>query len=135
MSTTVNKSKVKESRIVFQLNIDKSEGIITSNGWEFPKQTKAIKGIQLSSDYPNKLYHRGSQRIEIGGDEIFPDQFQSSLLMSSLAVAPKERFFDLGEVAPNDLSVKIRYQDENHSQAVFNGGYKLIVTFLIDESV
>ena len=136
MSTaTKPKSNTKESRISFILQVDQNEGIITSSGWEFPKQTKAVKGIQLTSDYPDKLYYRGSQRIEIGGEELFPEGFHSRMLMSSLAVAPRERFFDLGEVPPKDLSVKVRYKDENHGSASFNGGYKVIATFLIDEAV
>lgn len=136
MSTTTKpKVNTKESRVSFTLQVVQNESIVSSSGWEFPKQTKAVKGLQLTSDYPDKLYYRGSQRIEVGGEELFPDGFHSRMLMSSLAVAPRERFFDLGEVDPKDLSVKLRYKDLSNGSANFNGGYKVIATFLIEEAL
>ena len=133
MSTV--KQKLKETRVSYTFQVVQSQSSVIPNGWELPKQTKAVKGIQLSADYPDKLYYRGSQRIEIGGEELFPDNFDSRLLMSSLAVAPRERFFDLGAVAPGDLSIKVRYKDVNHGKAAFVGGYKVIITLLLDQTV
>ena len=133
MSTV--KQKLKETRVAFSFKVDQVNSSVNPQGWELPKQTKAVKGIQISADYPDKLYYRGSQRIEIGGEELFPDDFDSRLLMSSLAVAPRERFFDLGDILPGDLSVKVRYKDEEHGKAPFVGGYKVTITLLIDEAV
>ncbi|WP_236669162.1 hypothetical protein [Aquimarina mytili] len=55
--------------------------------------------------------------------------------MSSLSVAPKERFFDLGAVLPGDLSVKVRYQDTDHPSTDFGEGYKVSLIILIHEAV
>ena len=131
MSTT--KQILKETRVSYSFRVNQSESNVNTSGWELPKQTKTVKGIQISADYPDKLYYRGSQRIEIGGEELFPEGFDSRMLMSSLAVAPRERFFDMGDVAPGDLSIKVRYKDVNHAKAPFVGGYKVTITLLIDE--
>ncbi|WP_246848960.1 hypothetical protein [Aquimarina sp. U1-2] len=89
----------------------------------------------MTTDQPDKLYYRGCQKIEIGGEELFPEGFESRILMSSLNVAPRERFFDLGEVLPGDLSVKIRYEDKDHSKAIFAQGYSVSVILLLEESL
>ncbi|WP_103072268.1 hypothetical protein [Aquimarina sediminis] len=127
--------KTKETRVSFSFKVDKQDGLITVDHPELPKHTKMVKGLQLICDYPDKLYHRGSQRIEIGGEELFPEGFDSKLLMSSLSVAPKERFFELGDVLPGDLSVKIRFRDKNHNSADFEQGYTVSIILLIEETV
>ncbi|WP_282088292.1 hypothetical protein [Aquimarina algiphila] len=115
--------------------MDKANGLFTVDNLELPKHTKLVKGLQLISEYPDRLYYRGSQRIEIGGEELFPDGFDSKILMSSLSVAPRERFFELGDVLPGDLSVKVRYQDKDHSNAAFGQGYKVSLIILIAEGL
>jgi len=128
------KQTLKETRLTYTFQVKQNDTTLTVEGWELPKQTKAVKGIQILSDYPDKLYYRGSQRIEINGEELFPEGFHSRLLMASLAVAPRERFFDLGAVTPGDLSVKVRFKDQNHSKAAFSGGYQVTVVLLIEEA-
>ncbi|WP_108866868.1 hypothetical protein [Aquimarina aquimarini] len=127
--------KTKETRVTFSFKVDKENEGITISHLELPKYTKKVKGLQLISDYPSKLYYRGSQRIEIGGEELFPDGFTSKLLMSSLSVPPRERFFELGEVAPGDLSVKVRFTDKEHTLASFEQGYTVSLIVLIEESL
>ncbi len=128
-------NSTKETRVTFSFRIPEANKLITVDNLELPKHTKMVKGLQLISDYPDKLYYRGSQRIEIGGEELFPDGFDSKILMSSLSVAPKERFFDLGAVLPGDLSVKVRYQDTDHPSTDFREGYKVSLIILIHEAV
>ena len=127
--------KTKETRVVFSFTVEKQNGLITVDNFELPKQTMFVKGIQLISDYPDRLYYRGKQRIEIGGEELFPDGFESKILMSSLSVAPRERFFELGDVLAGDLSVKIRFADKDHSSTGFDGGYTVTVVLLISEKL
>ncbi|GAA4277019.1 hypothetical protein [Aquimarina mytili] len=125
----------KETRVTFSFTVSEANKLITIDNLELPKHTKMVKGLQMISDYPDRLYYQGSQRIEIGGEELFPDGFDSKILMSSLSVAPKERFFELGDVLPGDLSVKVRYQDKNHSNADFDEGYKVSLIILIEEGL
>lgn len=127
--------KTKETRVIFSFKVEKQNGLTSIDNFELPKHTKYVKGIQLLSDYPDRLYYRGKQRIEIGGEELFPDGFESKILMSSLSVAPRERFFELGNVLPGDLSIKLRFEDADHNKADFNGGYTTTIILLISERV
>ncbi len=124
----------KETRISFPFQVTKANGLVNVDNLELPKHTKLVKGLQLISNAPDKLYYRGSQRIEIGGEELFPDGFDSKILMASLSVAPRERFFDLGEVLPGDLLVKIRFEDKDHPKASFEEGYQVSLVILIEEA-
>lgn len=123
----------QEIRKLFTFFVDVQDKLYSPRGWELPKRTRFVKGIQLTSDYPDRLYYRGAQRVEIGGEEIFPEGFESRILMSSLSVAPMERFFNLGQVLPGDLSVKIRYQDTPHDRTRIDDGYQVSVILLLEE--
>lgn len=127
--------QTREIRKTFSFQVNEAGKLYTPLKWELPKKTAFVKGLQLTSDFPNKLYYRGSQRIEIGGDELFPEGFDSKILISSISVAPRERFFDLGEVQPGDLSVKMRYQDQDHERAVLGNGYQVSVVLLLEEGI
>jgi len=131
----MQEEETKETRVVFSFPVEKQNGLNTIDSFELPKHTKYVKGIQLISDHPDRLYYRGKQRIEIGGEELFPDGFHSKILMSSLSVAPKERFFELGDVLAGDLSVKFRFEDSDHTNATFDGGYTVTVVLLISEKL
>lgn len=126
---------LKETRKQFTFEVNEPGKVYSPAKWELPKKTKFVKGIQLTSDHPEKLYYRGSQKIEIGGEEIFPEGFESRILMSSLSVAPRERFFELGQVLPGDLSVKPRFEDQEQEKAAFAGGYMVSVVLLLQEVI
>lgn len=125
----------REIRKVFTFSVTEANKFYSPLNWELNKKTIAVKAIQLSSDYPDKLYYRGAQRIEIGGDEIFPEGFDSKFLISSVSVGPQERFFPLGDVLPGDLSVKLRYEDKDHQRAPFESGYQVKVILLTEERI
>ncbi|UZO81372.1 hypothetical protein NBT05_02600 [Aquimarina sp. ERC-38] len=129
------KQHTKETRVVFSFRMEKQNGLVSIDTFELPKHTRYVRGIQLLSDYPDRLYYRGKQRIEIGGEELFPDGFESKILMSSLSVAPRERFFELGDVLPGDLSVKVRFEDTDHTKANFDTGYMVTLILLIQQSI
>lgn len=127
------KTATKETRITFPFKVETANNTFNVSPFELPKHTTFIKGVQLISDHPDRLYHRGRQRIEIGGEEVFPEGFDSKLLMASVSVAPRERFFDLGDVLPGDLSIKIRFEDRDHNAAPFEEGYGVSLVVLIEE--
>ncbi|MGH2611875.1 MAG: hypothetical protein ACRDFB_02365, partial [Rhabdochlamydiaceae bacterium] len=81
--------------------------------FELEKSIIAIKGLLLTSDRDDLLYANGSQRIEINGEEIFPEGYESKLLMSGVNVQPNKRYFDLGNMLPGNGRVKIEYTDTN----------------------
>lgn len=96
--------------------------------FDLDKNVKLVSGLLLSSSDPRKLFFRGSQRIEISGDELFPEGYESKLLMSGISVPPSDRFVDLGDgVLSGNCEVKIQYVDEANDNAVFNP-YKVTLT-------
>lgn len=95
--------------------------------FDLDKNVKLVRGIILSSDKPNILFYRGSQRIEISGDEIFPEDFESKLLMSGIAVAPNQKYRSLGNgVIAGNGEVKVQYKDTQNPNASFTL-YKVII--------
>jgi len=111
-----------ERRIVdkpFTFTVD-AEGQPVSKKFDLDKNVKLVRGIMLSSNYPNLLFYRGSQRIEISGEEIFPENYESKLLMSGLSVAPDEKFRTLGNgVVAGNGELKVQYKDTVNTRAPF----------------
>ena len=98
-----------------------------SKKFDLDKNVKLVRGIIISSDKPNLLFYRGSQRIEISGDEIFPEDFESKLLMSGIAVAPNQKYRSLGNgVIAGNGEVKVQYKDTQNPNASFTL-YKVII--------
>lgn len=96
-----------------------SPGTTITQTFELDKTIKSVCGLLLSSDKDDLLYYRGSQKIEINKEEIFPDGYESKLLMSGINVSPKQRFYDLGNVNPGNGSVKITYVDTEDGRTNF----------------
>lgn len=96
-----------------------TEGAKVSDTFELDKDITTVKGLLLSSDRDDLLYFRGSQKIIINAEEIFPEHYESKLLMSGINVAPHQRFYDLGEVGTGNRNVKIEFQDNTSGQASF----------------
>ena len=112
---------------VYSFAVD-TEGGIYNKKFDLDKNVKLVRGILISSDLPLMLYYRGSQRIEISGDEIFPEDYESKILMSGLSVPPDEKFKTLGDgVVAGNGEVKIQYKDFGNPLAPFTG-YKVTVT-------
>lgn len=97
----------------FDLTVDSPERTFSST-FELDKNVSAIYGLLVTSDRDDMLYYRGSQRIEINREEIFPDKYESKLLMSGLGVAPDERFYSLGKLEPGNFKIKLDYTDTSH---------------------
>lgn len=106
-----------------------SEGQTISKKFDLDKNVKLVNALFLSSDQPNLLFYRGSQRIEISGDEIFPEDFESKILMSGISVPPDQKYRTLGNgVLAGNGEVKIQYKDVLNPNAPFSA-YKVIIVF------
>ncbi len=79
--------------------------------FDLDKNTRSVAAMQITSDKPEQIYNRGSQRIEISGDELYPEDYETKLLMSGISVAPDARFVELGEVQPGNGEIKILFKD------------------------
>lgn len=109
-----------------------SEGEPVNKKFDLDKNVKLVHGIMMSSDRPDLLFYRGSQRIELSGEELFPEDFESKIFMSGMAVAPDDKYRSLGNgVVAGNGEFKIQYKDSSNVNAPF-AAYKVIVTLLCE---
>ena len=101
----------------FDIQVDQALGQVKAE-FELEKTVERIGGLLLSADRDDLLFYRGSQKIEIGGREIFPEEYESKLLMSGISLKPNDRFFSL-DAEPGNGMVSLAYQDSDHPQATF----------------
>ncbi|MBN8721129.1 hypothetical protein SAMN05444410_10194 [Hydrobacter penzbergensis] len=89
-------------------------GQLISSTFQLDKTVTLLYGLLLTSNRDDMLYYRGSQKITINRDEIFPDKYESKLLMSGINVSPNDRYYLLGEKDPGNGQIKIDYLDSNN---------------------
>lgn len=111
----MNKKIVKKR---FDLQITE-QNKITSKTFELEKNITSIKGLLINSDRDDLLYYRGSQKIEINAEEIFPEGYESKLLMSGINIPPRGRYYALGNVPPGNGLVRVEYKDIPDARAPF----------------
>ena len=89
--------------------------------FDLDKDIRIVKALQMTSSQSNMLFYRGSQRIEISGDELYPEDYESKLLMSGISVPPEERFSELGNnVLAGNGEVKVLYKDKDNPSTFFS---------------
>jgi hypothetical protein len=84
---------------------------IHSKTFELDKNIVAIHGLLFTSDRDDLLYYRGSNKVEINRQEIFPDDYESKLLMTGINVSPNDRYYNLGGMEPGNGKLKVDYKD------------------------
>ncbi len=105
-----------------------ADGQPVSKKFDLDKNVKVVHGIMMSSDRPNLLFYRGSQRIELSGEELYPEDYESKMFMSGLGVAPDLRYKSLGNgVVAGNGELKIQYKDTANPNAPF-AVYKVIIS-------
>ncbi|MFT3843687.1 MAG: hypothetical protein QM725_01440 [Lacibacter sp.] len=87
--------------------------------FELDKTVEKIHGILFTSDRDDLMYYRGSAKVEINSEEIFPEAYESKLLMSGLNVSPNDRYYSLGGIAPGNFKVKVEYKDNPDTRLAF----------------
>jgi hypothetical protein len=88
--------------------------------FDLDKNVRVVLGLLVSSDNPRLLFFRGSQRLEISGDELYPEDYESKLLMSGISVPPNEKYVELGNgVVAGNGEIKMLYKDTDNSNAPF----------------
>lgn len=90
-----------------------------SKTFELDKTIAFVKGILFTSDKDDLLYYRGSQKVEINKQEIFPENYESKLLMTGINVAPNQRYYDAGDLPVGNGSVKVEYKDTSDGRTGF----------------
>lgn len=109
----------------FDLLVTEEEGTVTDS-FELDKDITSVRGIMITSDRDDLLYFRGSQKIQINAEEIFPENYESKLLMSGINVPPHQRYYDLGGVGAGNKIVKVDFKDNPSSQTGF-GNYRVSI--------
>lgn len=102
----------------FDLKIT-TEGGVTKGEFQLDSNAESVYGIAVTSDFEELLYYRGSQKIQVNDQELFPDNFESKLLMSGLAVAPNQRVAKVGLVPSGNGKIEIWYKDTDSDKASF----------------
>ena len=92
---------------------------IFSKTFELDKNIVSVTGILFTSDKDDLLYYRGSQKVEINKEEIFPENYESKLLLSGINVSPDNRYYDLGNQPAGNGTIKVEYKDTEDSRAAF----------------
>jgi hypothetical protein len=92
--------------------------------FELDKTITRIHGILFTSDRDDLLYYRGTGKVEINGQEVFPDNYESKLLMTGLNVSPNDRFYTLGGIPTGNGKVKVDFRD-NQSEAMAYANYRV----------
>jgi hypothetical protein len=96
-----------------------SASIPYSKKFDLDRNIRVVTAILMTSNKPHLLFYRGSQRIEISSDELFPEGYESKLLMSGLNVPPNEKFEELGEVMAGNGELKVLYKDTDNNNVPF----------------
>ena len=100
----------KPVRKRFDLDIT-TEFQSVSKTFNLDKNIKFITGLLISSSRDDLVFFRGSQRIEINGEEHFPENYESKLLMSGINISPRQRYYEMGSISTGNGVVKVAYKD------------------------
>ncbi len=102
----------------FDISVTEPDKIF-SKSFELDKNIVSVKGILFTSDKDDMLYYRGSQKVEINKEEIFPENYESKLLLSGINVSPNNRYYDLGNQPAGNGTIKVEYKDTEDTRAAF----------------
>ena len=90
-----------------------------SQTFELDKTIAFVKGILVCANKDDLLYYRGSQKIELNRQEIFPEGYESKLLQSGTNCPVNQRYFNTGNMPIGNGQLKVTYKDITDSRAAF----------------
>lgn len=90
-----------------------------SKTFELDKTIAFVKGMLFTSDKDDLLYYRGSQKVEINKYEVFPEGYETKLLMTGINVSPNQRYYEVGDLPVGNGSVKVDFKDTSDSRTGF----------------
>lgn len=101
--------------------------------FELDKNANYLIGIALTSSRDDLMFYRGSQKILLNDMELFPEGFESKLLLSGLNVAPDNRMISLGQLNTGNGKLEIIYTDKAHELIKFSPYRVTIYSFSVVE--
>jgi hypothetical protein len=102
----------------FDIKVTKENEVVKGT-FELDKNANYVKGILITSDRDELLFYRGTQKIQLNDRELFPEDFESRLLMAGLNVAPDERAITLGDIESGNGRLEVWYKDADHANTQF----------------
>ncbi len=102
----------------FDIKIENNDQV-TKAAWELDKNANLLYGLLLTSDREDLLYYRGSQKIRLNDQELFPEDFESKLLMTGLAVSPNDRMVKVGLIETGNGRIEVSFKDQTHPKVKF----------------
>ena len=80
----------------FDIHVTEANKIF-SKTFDLDKNITHVEGIVITSDKDDMIYYRGSQKIEINKEEIFPENYETKLLQVGINVPPNNRYYSIGK--------------------------------------
>jgi hypothetical protein len=102
----------------FDIEVTTADTIHTKT-FELDKNVESVHGILFTSDRDDLLYYRGTGKVEINNNEVFPEGYESKLLMSGLNTSPNDRYYNTGGIQPGNFKLKVDYKDTNDARLAF----------------
>ncbi|MBD3637199.1 MAG: hypothetical protein HUJ25_07610 [Crocinitomicaceae bacterium] len=97
----------------FDLHVDGANKTVKGE-FELDKNSHLLMGVAITSDQDQLVFYRGSQKIQLNDSELFPEGFESRLLMSSVSVPPNQRMVKIGLKETGNGRVEVWYTDKDH---------------------
>lgn len=110
-----------------------AENQIVKQEFELDKNANYLIGISLTSSRDDLMFYRGSQKILLNDMELFPEGFESKLLISGLNVAPDNRMITLGQLQTGNGKIEVAYTDKAHELIKFSPYRVTIYCFSVVE--
>lgn len=104
----------------FNLQVTTANQVVTEK-FELDKTAKKILGFLITSDAEDLIFYRGTQRIELSGTELFPEDYETKILMFSLNVPLNERYYNMKDknVELGNGIIKVTYTDNASPRMYF----------------
>ncbi len=99
-------------RIKKRFNIEINDtGTVINKTFELDKNITCIHGLLFTANRDDLMYYRGTQKVEVNMREVFPEEYETKLLMSGINVPPNNRYYDVGDLSPGNFKVTVAYRD------------------------
>jgi len=102
----------------FDLKITQANDVVKGE-FELDKHANELLGIVLTSDRDDLLFFRGTQKIQFNDQELFPEDFESRLLMSGINVPPNDRIVKVGTPKAGNGRLEVWFKDKDHTSTRF----------------
>lgn len=102
----------------FQIEINNPNEVKKAT-FDIDSNAEKMIGLLLTSNNEEALYYRGSQKIQLNDQELFPEDFESKLLMSGLGVSPNARMLETSDVEVGNGKLEVWFKDQDHTNARF----------------